>query len=145
MDNYFKYYTGSLEEFISESRIIDDNRLMKIQLATSSLPDLPNYSHVLDNFAVHHIIHRHSGKRERLRGQEPVSLSDLLLIPEIVHNYDTCSPVQCKNWNQGLIYTKDFNDDTYILIEEIRKGRSELSTTTLYKKKKKLTDAKSPI
>lgn len=44
-----------------------------------------------------------------------------------------------------LDYTKDINDYTYSLIEEIRNGHSELATTTLYKKKKKLTDAKSPI
>ena len=116
MKNLFTYYSGSLDEFIAAARSIIDNHLIKIQLAPSSLPEYLGYSHVLDNFAVHHIMHRHSGNRERLRGQEP-----------------------------GLFYTKDINDYTYSLIEEIRNGHSELATTTLYKKKKKLTDAKSPI
>ena len=145
MKNLFTYYSGSLDESISTARSIRDNHLIKIQLAPSSLPEYLDYSHVLDNFAVKHIMHRHSGNRERLRGQEPVTLSDFLLIHEIVLNYDTCTSIQCKNGNPGLFYTKDINDYTYSLIEEIRNGHSELATTTLYKKKKKLTDAKSPI
>ena len=105
MDVLFKYYAGSLAGFISEARCRGDNHLIKIQLAPSALPEYPGYWHVLDNFAVNHIMHRHSGKRERLRGQEPV---------------------RRKNGNSSYLYTKDIND------------------TTLYKRKEKLTDAKSP-
>ena len=143
MSTLFEYYLGSLEEFISQARVIGENRLMKTRLVPSSLPEYPDYWHVLDNFAVKHIMHRHSGKRERLRGQEPVTCQDLLRISDIVLNADTIDPVQCKNGNPGLIYTKSIADEIYVLIEEVRRGHLELATTTMYKKKK-LTDAKSP-
>ena len=91
-----------------------------------------------------HILHRHSGKRERLRGQEPITLEDLQLISDIVLHADGITPVQCKNGNPGYIYTKCINEETFTLIEEVRNGHSELAVTTLYKRKKKLTDAKSP-
>ncbi len=144
MDVLFKYYEGSLEDFVSQARCRGDNHLIKIRLAPSSLPGYPGYRHVLDNFAVNHIMHRHSGKRERLRGQEPVTLADFYQINEIILNADSVEPVRCKNGNSGYLYTKDIGDATYILIEEVRTGHSELAVTTLYKRKKKLTDAKSP-
>ena len=144
MDVLFKYYAGSLEDFISQARCPGDNHLVKIRLAPSSLPEYPLYWHVLDNFAVKHIMHRHSGNRERLRGQEPVTLADFFLISQIVLTADSIQLTACGNGNQGLIYTKDINDMTYTLLEEVRTGHSELAVTTLYKRKKKLTDAKSP-
>ena len=151
MKNLFTYFEGGLSSFLEEV-YITKYQLIKvivcpidIRLVSMSSYELGlNYMHVLDNYSVKHIMHRHSGKRERLRGQEPVILSDLLLIPEIVLNFDTIKAIQCRNGNPGLIYTKDINDETYTLVEEIRKGHSELATTTLYKRKKKLTDAKSP-
>jgi len=144
MSTLFEYYSGTLEEFLSLARNMDGNRLMKIQLTPSTLPEYQGYRHVLDNYTVKHILHRHSGKRERLRGQEPITLEDLLLISDIALHADEITPVQCKNGNPGYIYTKSTNDETFTLIEEVRKGHSELAVTTLYKRKKKLTDAKSP-
>ena len=144
MDVLFKYFSGSLEEFLTQARCPGDNHLIKLRLAPSALPEYSGYWHVLDNFAVNHIMHRHSGKRERLRGQEPVTLTDFHQINGIVLNADSVEPVRCKNGNSGYLYTKDINDTTYTLIEEVRSGHSELAVTTLYKRKKKLTDAKSP-
>ena len=151
MKNLFNYFEGNLSSFLEEV-YITKHQLIKvivcpidIQLVSLSSYGLDlNFMHVLDNYAVKHIMHRHSGKRERLRGQEPVTLSDLLLIPEIVLNFDTIKTIRCRNGNPGFIYTKDINDEIYTLVEEVRKGHSELATTTLYKRKKKLTDAKSP-
>ena len=145
MDALFKYYEGSLEDFISQARKGGDNHLCKIRLAPAAMPEYPGYWHVLDNFAVNHIMHRHSGNRERLRGQEPVTLKDFFLIIQIILDADLIQPTIGANGNQGLIYTKNINDEIYTLIEEVRTGHSELAVITLYKRKKKLTDAKSPI
>ena len=145
MDALFKYYAGSMEDFITQARCRGDNRLIKIRLVPSTLQEYPDYWHVLDNFAVKHIIHRHSGDRERLRGQEPVTFTDFFLILQIVLNADSMQLTICTNGNQGIIYTKTISEETYILIEEVRTGHSELAVTTLYKRKKKLTDAKSPL
>lgn len=139
MSNSFSYFDGSLEDYLTHLKEIDDNRLVKIKLAP-----VGSFCHVMDNFAVNHIMHRHGGKRELLRGQIPVTISDLLLIPDIFSNYDTRSTGTCRNGNPAIIYTKDIDELTYTLIEEVRTGHSELAASTLYKRKKKLTDAKSP-
>lgn len=129
-----------MEDFLIYIKEIQDNRLVKIRLA----PAKGSFFHVLDNFAVKHILHRHGGKREFLRGQIPVTESDFLLIPEIFSHYDSFKFSLCKNGNPAIIYTKDIEDMAYTLVEEIRTGHSELATNTLYKRKRKLTDAKSP-
>ena len=148
MGTLFSYFEGNLEEYLTYIHQIKDNRLVKTRLApAAALEDIgidESYYHVLDNFAVNHILHRHGGKRELLRGQIPVSFRDLLLIPEIFGNYDSRASGISKNGNPVIIYTKDIDNQTYILIEEIRKGHLELATSTLYIRKKKLTDAKSP-
>ena len=147
MGTLFSYFEGNLEEFLTYIHEIKDNRLVKIRLApATALEDIgidDSYFHVLDNFAVNHILHRHGGKREFLRGQIPISDRDLLRIPGILVNYDSRTSGLCRNGNPAVIYTKDIEDQTYTLIEEIRKGHSELAASTLYKRKKKLTDAKS--
>ena len=148
MDTLFSYFEGSLNDFLTYIQQIRDNRLVKTRLApATALEDIgidESYYHVLDNFAVNHILHRHGGKRELLRGQIPVSYRDLLLIPGIFGNCDSRATGLSKNGNPVVIYTKDIDNQTYTLIEEIRKGHQELATSTLYKRKKKLTDAKSP-
>lgn len=140
MSNSFSYFEGSPEDYLACIKEIKDNRLVKIKLA-----QVGSFCHVLDNFSVKHIMHRHGGKRELLRGQIPVTYSDLLLIPDIFTNYDSRSSGTCKNENPAIIYTKDLDELTYTLIEEVRTGHSELAASTLYKRKKKLTDAKSPV
>ena len=137
----FSYYDGSLEDYLCYIKGIKDNRLVKIRLA----PAKGAFFHVLDNFAVKHILHRHGSKRELLRGQIPVCSNDLLLIPDIFSHYDSYIFSSCKNGNSAIIYTKDIEDVTFTLVEEIRTGHSELATSTLYKRKRKLTDAKSPL
>lgn len=149
MSNLFSYYEGSLEDFLTYITGIEDNRLVKIKLSPiSTLEDIgiinDSFIHVLDNFAVKHILHRHGGKRESLRGQIPVTISDLLLIPIIFSSFDSRSLGKCNNGNLAIIYAKDIDDVSYTLVEEVRTGHSELATSTLYKRKRKLTDAKSP-
>ena len=72
----FAYCEGSLEDFLNHITEIHDNRLVKICLApATTLDDIgivnSSYHHVLDSFAVNHIMHRHGGQREYLRGQAP--------------------------------------------------------------------------
>ena len=145
----FAYFDGSLEVFLNHIREIEDNRLVKIRLAPATMLDdigivNRSYHHVLDSFAVNHIMHRHGGRREYLRGQTPITLADLLLIPEIFTHYDSRSSGRCRNGNLAIIYTKAIEDQEFTLIEEVWEGHSELATSTLYKRKRRLTDAKSP-
>ena len=140
MSALFSYYEGSLEDYLTYISGIEDNRLVKIKLTPVSASEgigiiNDSFTHVLDNFAVKHILHRHGGKRESLRGQIPVSVSDLLLIPIIFSTYDSFSLGKCNNGNPAIIYAKDIDDVSYTLIEEVRTGHSELATSTLYKRR----------
>lgn len=77
----FAYFDGSLEDFLNHIREIEDNHLIKIRLVpATTLDDIgiasSSYHHVLDNFAVTHIIKKHSSEKEVLRGQIIIEESD---------------------------------------------------------------------
>ncbi len=97
-----------MEDFLTYAKKIKDNRLVKVRLAS-----VESFHHVLDNFAVKHIITKHSNDKEVLRGQIKIT------------------------------YTKTYEDCLYTYVEEIRKGRRELAGVTFYKRKRKLTGANS--
>ena len=103
----FAYFDGSLEDFLNHINQNRDNCLVKIRLApATTLDDIGivrrSYHHVLDNFAVTHILKKHSNEKEMLRGQ--------ILIEEV---------------------------------EEVRKSSHELAGVTYYKRRRRLTGAKS--
>ena len=137
MSDLFTYYCGSLAEFLRDVKGIQDNRLIKIILAPVSLESIDSsFNHVLDNFAVMHIIKKHANEKEELRGQILVETTDLLLIPDILANYDTCD-IQIQPTGRTLIcYSKQYPECTRYYVEEVRKGRRELAGVTLYKRKK---------
>ena len=64
MGTLFSYYDGSLEDFLIYIKEIQDNRLVKVRLGS-----VESFYHVLDNFAVKHIITKHSNEKEVLRGR----------------------------------------------------------------------------
>ncbi len=143
MDVLFKYYAGSLEDFISEARCKGDNHLVKIRLAPSSLQEYPLYWHVLDNFAVKHIFMKHANEKEVLRGQIIMEEEDFLFLPDILSNYDNRHIDTLPGRRTLIQYSKDYPDCTRIYVEEVRRGRYELAGVTYYKQKRKLTGAKS--
>ena len=134
----FSYFDGSLEDFLTHIKEIKDNRLVKIRLAPAE-----SFTHVLDNFAVNHIITKHSNDKEVLRGQVKILLSDFLLLPDILIHFDSCVIQSSRPGRILISYTKTIQDCDYFYVEEIRKGRRELAGVTFYKRKRKLTDAKN--
>jgi hypothetical protein len=152
MGSLFSYFDGSLQDFLTHIKETDNNSLVKVRLASVSSDSLAvlspagvdgSFYHVLDNFAVNHIVTKHTNEKEVLRGQSILQESDFLLIPYIVSNYDSIQIESVKN-KTTILYSKECYDSNYCYIEEIRKGRHELAGVTFYKRKKKLTDAKSP-
>ena len=139
MGTLFSYFDGSLEDFLIYISEIKDNRLVKVKLGF-----VESFCHVLDNFAVKHIITKHSNEKEVLRGQLKIQDSDFLLIPDIVSHFDSCLIQSPRPGRTLLTYSKQYEDCLYTYVEEIRKGRRELAGVTFYKRKRKLTDAKSP-
>ena len=144
MNDLFTYYSGSLIDFLREVQGNRSNRLMKIVLspASSNMID-SSFNHVLDNFAVKHIFNKHANEKEVQRGQIMVEISDFLLIPDILANYDSCTILSHPTGRKLILYSKLYEDCIRFYVEEERKGRRELAGVTLYKKKKKLTGANS--
>ena len=143
MDELFKYFSGSLEEFLTQARSIGDNHLIKLQLAPSALPEYSGYWHVLDNFAVKHIFMKHANEKEVQRGQIIVENEDFLFLPDILSNYDNIHIETLPSGRTLIQYSKVYPDCTRIYVEVVRRGRCELAGVTYYKQKRKLTGAKS--
>ena len=146
MKNFFSYYEGSLSSFI-DAACQHTGTLLKFRFCPASdslISDLKQYAisidasfcHVIDNSAVKHIFKFHSSHDEELRGQLPLAKSDLLMIPEIVKNYDSLNVSVNKRNQEVILYSKTFSDNTTFYVEEVRSGRKELAACTMYKRKK---------
>ena len=140
MSELFSYFEGNLQDFLCYIRANIDNTLVKVKLEAFA-PD--SFIHVLDCFAVRHILTKHSNEKEVQRGQIIITESDFMLIPEILDSYDSCETTIDPKGRKLLLYTKEYQDCTRFYVEEIRKGRHELAGVTYYKRKRKLTGAKS--
>ena len=151
-DLLFRYSELPLAGFLTEAARTKD-RLIKYRLSPiterlmSDLKDKgifvsPSFNHVLDNYAIRHILMKHANEKEILRGQILVQLEDFLLLPEIVSSYDQIS-LESRDGKTILAYCKSFADSTDYYFEELRSGRLELAAVTFYKRKRKLTDANS--
>lgn len=138
MGTLFSYYDGSLEDYLNYIKAIDDNHLVKLKLAP-----VGSFCHVLDNFAVNHIMNKHSNEKEVLQGQIPIGEYDFQFIPEILSQFDSRTVIRPNEQRRLIIYTKIYPEYERVYIEEIRKGRCELAGVTYYKRKRKLTGAKS--
>lgn len=146
MKELFKYYEGDLNVFIAESLITKDLLIKRIISLVSDtlISDLKEkgvvidntFKHTLDNNAIRHVIKVHGSSNELLRGQIPITDSDLLLIPEIVSSYDKITVDKNSRKQDVIIYTKTMKDGISFFVEEIRKGRHELAASSMYKRKK---------
>ncbi|MBQ1882293.1 MAG: hypothetical protein II159_03185 [Bacteroidales bacterium] len=94
------------------------------------------YRHTLDNSAICHSLKNHGNKKEELRGQIPVTASDLMKIPEIISSYDSLTTDKNQRGQDVIIYSKDMGNNLTLFVEEIRLKRHELAASTMYKKKK---------
>ena len=140
MGSLFSYFEGSLLDFLTHVKEMQDNSLVKIKL---SVGNFQSYTHVIDNFAVKHIIAKHANDKEIKRGQIIIEESDFLLIPEIISNYDSRTIRTSEKGSTVIVYTKTYRGCEYTYIEVFRKERHELAGVTFYKRKRKLTGAKS--
>ena len=148
MNEQFKYFDGSLEEFLTLIKGMKENSLVKIKLMQSTaLEDLgivnDSFYHVLDNFTVKHIYNKHSNEKEVLRGQLIIEESDFLLITDIISHYDSRIIEKHDDGRILIVYTKSYPDCERYYVEAVRNGRHELAGVTYYKRKRKLTGAKS--
>ena len=151
MKDLFQYSELPLADFLSEAANTKDHLIkchicpVSKKLRTLLAADIgSDYSHILDNYSYHHIRARHSGARESLRGQIPITDDDFILIPDVFIHFDSLEISINKIGNKVILYSRVFEGFTLFLAEEIRTGRRELAVCTLYKRKRKLTDANRP-
>lgn len=146
MSDLFSYYQGPLADFLSEARSSKDSLIKTIISSVSErlVSDLlkmgisvdTSYSHTLDNNAVNHAIKNHGSKMERLRGQVPIEIEDLLIVPVVVSSYESFVLETNRRGQDVIIYKKTIGSETYYYVEEIRRGRKEFAACTMYKRKK---------
>lgn len=145
MADVFSYYEGDIRDFIQEA--LSTNSFIKRFLGNASsvlVKDLKlkglaideSYGHTIDNCAVRHVLKVHGSSNEHLRGQIPITDNDIMLIPQILASYDSISLTKNRRMQDIIIYSKAMDDGITIYIEEVRQGRNELATSTMYKKKK---------
>lgn len=90
--------------------------------------DVSKYVHQVDNYALKHILKRHSDD------PFPITSEDFRLIPDILSTPDTVRYAgKTRKGKDAVVYTKQFNGVTYY-IEEVRTGRKALALKTMYKK-----------
>lgn len=145
MSDLFSYFEGELEDFIVEAIATKDSLLKRVisNVSDSLILDLydrgviidETYRHTLDNNAVRHAIKVHGSPKEILRGQIPITVTDFMLIPEIISNYDSLSIENNRRGQDIIVYSKKMSVGMTIYVEEIRLGRHELAASTIYKKK----------
>ena len=150
----FSYFVGTLAELITLSRENNGElRKMKLSQASATLvAELKSrgiviteeYAHVVDNNAIRHTLNSHSGERELLRGQVPLTEELLLRIPQVFESYDQLMTTKNKRGQDVLLYSKTFPEGITVYVEEVRCGRKELAMDTMYiHKTSVLTDANS--
>lgn len=105
-------------------------------LATTGL-DIAGFLSTFDSSGVGHIVKTHgSESAETAKAQVPVTLDDFRHEPLIVDAADSIALSQKKTATglDAVIFTKQIEGQTFVLVKEVRVGRKHLATKTLYKK-----------
>ena len=131
------YYSKSLEDRQTNKVIlyaeVSDTEAQRIETQTGQR--VYGYTHSIDSFAMRHINSHHGNQtKEDARNQIAVTLNDIALIPSIISNPDSVKSSVNKQGNNVLIYSKYF-DGMLCYLEEIRTGRKQLATVSMWKSK----------
>jgi len=109
------------------------------QLKKQTNLDLEGYHHTIDNYGIKQALEQHGNMNsETQRGQLPIEKSDIQMIPEIVKNYDSVKMIpKGSEGSNGpsldlIRYEKRIDGSVYY-VEEVRTGRNELTTKSLWK------------
>ncbi len=138
---------GALVDFTLEDKT-NVKRAVRFQTVTpeeaASLKErtsleLEGYHHTIDNYGIKHVLEQHGDLiSEGHRGQLPIERSDIQMIPEIVNNYDSVKLIPKGSKGDAspaldlIRYEKRIDGSVYY-VEEIRTGRNELTTKSLWK------------
>lgn len=120
----YKYEIGKIKQEVAE----------KVKEATTL--SVADYVHIIDNYAIKHIIGEHGdAQKESRKGQLPVTLDYFRKITEVVSNPDVVMDGgKSKIGRRIIVYVKRING-SIIYVEEVRTKRKELALLSLYIKK----------
>jgi hypothetical protein len=121
----------------SQKVIIGKIGMAEITLLRKTLAlDANKYQYTIDKSEINHAFNGHGpDSKEVTQGQQPITLSDLKNIPNILHSPDTLVySGKCRKGLHALVYNKTDNNYTTVLVMELRTGKKELAFLTMYKK-----------
>lgn len=97
--------------------------------------DVSGYTHVIDNSAIRHILKSHGDpKKERARGQLPITEDDIARLPEIVLNPDFVESGGLTNRGRdAIVYAKRLEDGRILIVEEARTRKGQLAVASMWK------------
>ncbi|MDR3176012.1 MAG: hypothetical protein LBU06_05720 [Desulfovibrio sp.] len=95
------------------------------------------YSHTVDVSAMRHALNKHGSPQIEIpRGQLPITVDDLVRIPEIVRSAERVIHAGTNNLGNDIIrYEKTLNRETILVVEEVRAKRNQLAFQTMWKRK----------
>ena len=140
-NNLFKYFTGSIEDFLLKIKKSDNHLIKKIispvsqrmanYLSINGINVDSSYNHVVDNYSIIHVMNGHSNiAKEQARGQIPITYKDIKMIDKVINEFDNIVVD-----NGKIVYAKKLPDGTVLYIEEVRRGRKELAFVSMRKMK----------
>ena len=138
-NNLFKYFTGSIEDFLSKIKNSDNRLIKKIispvsqrivnYLSEKGINVDVDYNYVVDNYSIIHVMNNHgNAAKEETRGQIPITDQDIKMIDKVITDFDNITVDDGK-----IVYAKKLPDGTVLYIEEVRRGRKELAFVSMKK------------
>lgn len=115
-----KYFDFTLDESVA------------IRIKNQTGFDVSGYTHSIDGSSVIHMDKRH-GEKEKNKNQIPITIDDILKIPEIILTADEIKYVGKNKTGRDTIQYKKRDDGQIFYYEEIREGKKKLSAVTLRK------------
>lgn len=105
--------------------------------------DIADYRHIIDGFAVRHILKQHGNEgAEARRGQMAVTEADILSIQKVISEPDAVAfGHKTRLGRDAVIYAKVMPDNTAVMVEELRTKRGEAAVNTMWKKASAAKDA----
>lgn len=92
--------------------------------------------HAIGSSNLSHVYKRHGLDREKDNTQIPVTFDDLELVPDVISSPDlVVYNTKTKKGLPGIVYVKEMEDGTYLVVEEQHNKVGQLEVVSLYKKK----------
>ncbi len=108
--------------------------------------DVSNRIHRLSDYDIRHIMNQHSdADKEAIKGQIPISSSDIKKIPDIIENPSDIVKGTDNKLGETIRYIKEYNDNTTFVVEVVPENSADLIIKTMWKKPSTLTNIENNL